>query len=351
MKTILIPVTLVLFVVADSYVGLAAEQPEQKVTIKPREAWSSVFGGSDISLHFDVVHKREAPVEGRVQWHHSANQRTIARGEVPVRADDEPSAEIMLQLPEVRDGIIFQTQLTVEYVPRGEGQAAASFTKQLWLFPQDPFVDRQKWLEELNLSLFDPEGQTAELFDQIGIPHRQIRNVAVLEDQEEHPFVIVGEGTSLIRNRRLAERLIGLAASGSTVVVFAPSEGAIPIPGQTSDDDAANVTTLPGELRFQKHHVIRELDKRLDAIAWSGLDALPATRISLQNRLGRIEADVTEDGNWPWLEIHYPEDGGVFLLCGFKLIEHWEHGPSPRFLFARILESQHQQRTPKNTLP
>ena len=49
--------------------------------------------------------------------------------------------------------------------------------------------------------------------------------------------------------------------------------------------------------------------------------------------------EVSEDGDWPWLTIEYPETNGRFIFCGFRLIKHWDDGPTPRFLLSRILES------------
>ena len=305
--------------------------------IVPVERWSNVFSGQEVTLHFRAEKRKGDPaVEGRIQWHYSANQRTLARGEAEIGRGDASQVEVILRLPEVRDGVIFQTELTVAYVPRGEDSAATTLTKTLWLYPEDAFADQRETLEDRQFSLFDPDGTTAELFAKIELPHRRIRNAVVLEDGDEHSYVIVGEGTSLIRNRGLAERLLRFAAGGGTVLVLAPSEGVIPMPGEVSKKTKAN-DPQPGELRFRRNHVIREFDKRLDSEFLPGQGRFVGSKVTLRTRLNRIGMEVSSDGNWPWFTIEYPETKGRFVFCGFNIVKNWNNGPVPRYLLNRIL--------------
>lgn len=317
---------------------LYATGADETATITPVEKWSSLFGGQEVKLHFRVAEEEagNAGVEGSLQWHYSANQRTLARGEVELRRSDSGIVEVTLQVPKVRNGVIFQTDLAVAYVPRGTKDETATLTKLLWLFPEDPFADQRETLKERSLSLFDPEGRTADLFEKMELPHQRIRNTSALDDRDRYSYVIVGEGTSLIRNRGLAERLLSFAASGGSVLMLAPSEGVIPMPGEAEE-------TRPGELRFRQHQVIRDFDKRLDARFLPATDGFAGSKISLRTRLNRIGLVVSESGEWPWLTIEYPETNGRFIFCGFSLIKHWENGPTSRHLLNRILTPQPQR--------
>jgi hypothetical protein len=341
MRSIIVAVVGLLILAAGFCTEPATAQPDGKFTVTPGEAWSCVFGGQDLTLHFRVAGNkaRDAAIEGRVLWHYAANQRTLARGEIEVRRNDAGAAEVILQIPVVRDGVIFRTDLTVGFIPRGEDAEADTLTKTLWLFPEDPFADQRETLKERKLSLFDPEGRTAKLFEKIELPHRLIRNAAVLEDRDEHSYVIVGEGTSLTRNRGLAERLLRFAAAGGTVLMLAPSEGVIPLPGEALAKDEDNAAR-PGELRFRQHHVIHEFDKRLDSRFLPGTGDFAGSKVTLRTRLSRIGMEVSEDGDWPWFSVEYPDTKGRFVFCGFSLIKHWNNGPTPRFLLNRILTPQ-----------
>jgi RNA polymerase sigma-70 factor, ECF subfamily len=53
----------------------------------------------------------------------------------------------------------------------------------------------------------------------------------------------------------------------------------------------------------------------------------------------QVAAEVHSDGDvWPWYEIRYPGRRAACVVCGFGIIAHWDAGPTPRFLLARIME-------------
>ena len=118
--------------------------------------------------------------------------------------------------------------------------------------------------------------------------------------------------------------------------MLAPSEGVIPMPGEVSKKGDVE-DAQPGELRFRRHHVIREFDKRLDSKSLPGIGDFAGSKVSLQTRRNRIEMEVSDDGNWPWFVIEYPETKGRFVFCGFSLVKYWDSGPTPRYLLNRIL--------------
>jgi hypothetical protein len=304
--------------------------------ITPIENWSTAFAGDDTRIGMRIIADR-AP-EGTLHWSHSANQRTLARGEVEVKrtGDVSSTAEFTLRPPELREGVISETTVTTEFVPRGSNEAAASLERTLWLFPRNPLAGKSEWATQLDIELFDPDGNTADQFDDLELPYRSIRNAASVNDPKQQGVLIIGEGASLVRNRTLAENVLNAAAGGRRVVLLAPADGSLPLPGA---DGKAQVA--PGGLRFARHQIIAELDKRLDTQAWPGTDnVVPSRGLLLESRRGRIELAVTDEARaWPWLEVRFPESKGVLVMCGFTVMEHWNNGPTPRFLLMRLLES------------
>ena len=160
------------------------------VRITPIENWSTAFAGDEVKVGIRVTSDK-AP-DGTLRWSHSANQRTIARGEVELQpgGDVSATAEFLLRPVELRDGVIFATTITTEFVPRGKDTPVASLERTLWLFPGDPLAGRTEWAKALDIELFDPVGITAKQFDKLKLPYRSVRNAAVLNDPDQHGVLI-----------------------------------------------------------------------------------------------------------------------------------------------------------------
>jgi hypothetical protein len=302
---------------------------EPAAVLACREHWSTFFGGRQVTLHFTV--RSEEPVDGRILWSHVADGRTIARGELAakLKRGAASEAEIGLRLPEVREGVVLDTQLNVVFADR-QNQVLARHDRIVRLFPTDPFVDRRNWLCGLGIVLYDPKGKTEAVCKAHDLPYRLVGTMSALSKVAQGT-VVVGEGLSIEDRKGFAETLLQLAAGGVSVLCLAPADGDFPFPGGGDDPQPCRVVLGNCE-------VIRELDKRLDADAWPPEGRVAATGLELST--SRREALLREGPPpraWPWLEVVYPQ-GGRLIVCGFGIVEHWDAGPTPRWLLLRILE-------------
>ena len=316
------------------------------IRLFPVEDCRTAFANDDFKIRMRVTSTDEAENvrRGILRWSYSANQRTIDRGEVEVRPDGAAgaTAEFVLKTPPVRDGVTFTTTVRTEFGPvgaQGGDQPAASLQRTLTLFPKNPLADRTEWARDLNIELYDPEGTTAKVFDELGLPYRVTRAVAADDESDARSILIIGEGVSLARRRALMETALTNTADGRQVIMLAPSDGRFVLPGT---DASGNMNLVfPKEIRLAGRQVIAELDKRLDSRSWPGTsNVIPASSLQLRSHRSGVEAQITEAGPaWPWLRISYPETGGTFTMCGFQIIKHWDKCPTPRYLLIRILES------------
>jgi hypothetical protein len=321
---------------------LTAELP----IIEPAETWCNVFGDTKTTFHYTV--RAGEAIEGRAQWSLAVNRRTVERGEAAVKAAAGGAAEVevAINVPAVREGVIVEAQLAVGVYAAGEEKPAASYTKTLWIFPRDPFVDRSKWLKELKITLFDPSGKTADVLEKARVPFTFTKNTAALDDLKEG-ILVIGEGTSWKDHRALGEAVVQAAARDVPVLCLAPGEGSITLPGSTDAE-----LPLSTGLSLRREDVIAELDKRLDSIAWPPDGSLSVCRLAIKGDRDRVSLEVTQERHaWPWIEARYAGKGRL-LICGFGIVRQWEATPAARYLlselFSRLTAEKQAAATPQD---
>jgi hypothetical protein len=299
---------------------------EAKASVEPAAPWSNVFGGKEVEVPFVV---RGAESLGQATWSLAVGPRQLS-GVAGFDPKKPAHFSVKVITPDVKPGVILKLVLTVT-ARSDRGDPLASCDKALWVFPADPFADRAKWLESLKITLFDPAGATGPFLKKAGIPFKETANTAELAAKTEG-LALVGAGASFVDYPDLWPALMKLAGRGVSVLCLAPAAGELRLPGA----DAANG---PEAIVFHKAGVIKQLDKRLDAAGWAPDGKVAVNGLSLKSEDGQVAAAVGKDSGWPWLEIDYPAPGGALVICGFDFLGKgkWEAGPTPRYLFVRLL--------------
>ncbi|MFM9961820.1 MAG: hypothetical protein ACKV2Q_11415 [Planctomycetaceae bacterium] len=311
---------------------LSPARADDSLTIARVEHWSSVFGESETRWTYRV--SAEQPFRDRVAWRLTVNQRTLASGELQARGEADKPGEVTLPLrwPKVKEGTALAAQLSVSV-------GDVRHEQSVWVFSRDPFVDRREWLQSLKLSVFDPPGETVKLLKESDVPHERLRTRGAVDDVNEG-IVIVGEGVSLKKHDGLIDDLRSLAARGVSVLCMASADGEF----RLSPDKpwAASV-------QLRRSDVIRDLDKRLDAAWWpTGPSHRQGLRVEAMD--DEVIAKISDNAKaWPWAEWEYEIDTGSdrqdfsptrprFVWCGFGIVSAWDDGPTPRYLFVKLLE-------------
>ena len=135
-----------------------------------------MFGGRKVEFRFAVEAQRA--VEGRVAWGLAVERATVARGEAAVVAGPQKPGEVTvrLDLPEAREGVVVPAVLSLAVESPGRaGTPLASLEKRLWIFPENPFALRTRWLEQLDIRLFDPGQKTQRVLEKMKVPFRETR--------------------------------------------------------------------------------------------------------------------------------------------------------------------------------
>jgi len=323
-----------------------AEEPQAAQRSLTRvDHWQTAFAEETVAFRWQV--ENASAVNGRPTWSLATDQGvTLERGDlswdVPLKA--ERTVEFSLQLPPVKPGIILPLKLTIS---AGDDRTRTKLLAEetFWVYPKDPLHERHTWLKVLNITVYDPARKTTSRLNDAQVPFEELSNPSAL-DAEPGSVVIIGEGISLREERGLASPLYRAASNGAKVLWLAPIEGELPLP-------AAENSSVPASgLQFANREFLASLDKRLDASFWKSQAVVPSATMKLLGNGRDVAVEVTAAaGDWTWLAVNYPPRGqmisaGKLLVCGLPIIERWEDGPTPRFLFARLLEHLTDTRNP-----
>ncbi len=311
--------------------GATVLHAESTNSISLREPWSNVFGGKESTFHVSVT--GASALSGRLGWQLAAEGRTLARGESVITVSPAVPGEAVLRIPvpEVKPGVILQTRLSL--VVLDGARETGRLEKTLWVFPEDALADRREWLKALRLSLFDPVGKTAKLFDGLGIPYSGVRAVDALAEVKDG-VIIIGEGVSFKEYRGLAASMFKTAASGVSVLCLAPAGGGVELPATAEGD-----LPRPDSMEFLRAGVISRLDKRLESSGWAPDGRSATCGMALSGQRGSVLVEAGNDAaDWSWIELGYGKNNAKWVMCGFGIVGKWADSPTPRFLLVKVLE-------------
>jgi hypothetical protein len=299
--------------------------------IVPTRSPGNVFGDEESEFKFRVVTPRA--VKGRVTWRLAEGTATIKTGEVDLNTNANAPADVSFKIavPPVKDGVVLPTQLTLNVIEDNQTKPLASFAQDVWVFPKNAFADRSEWLKKLKITLYDPKGDTAKVLTAAMVPFEEARDVDAVAVVKEG-VVIVGEGTSFKDERGLAGALLKLPIAGVVVLVLAPSSGEVLIPGVGGPAGGIE------DMSFRRE-IVRKLDKRLDPNGWLPDGKVVASSVTVKMGEEAVGGEVAAGaGGWPWVEVRSDSGKGRWAFCGLGVIAKWDAGPTPRFLFVRMLE-------------
>jgi hypothetical protein len=295
---------------------------------------SCVF--AERTAHFRYAQDKAERVR-RVEWQLTVGDRTVSRGagqpDSVADANSSDHVALSLKMPPVNPGVVVASELDVTL---HADAASESFTQPIYIFADDPFVDREQWLRKVDIRLFDPNRETIGVFEEHGIPFQQVTTVAAI-DAVRNGMLVLGEGVSWSDHIDAVQAARRAARRGLRVLCLAPKEGEMPLYSESSDESAEILNMLAA-----REDVIRRFDKRFDTRDWAGGTSV-VSRVKLVSESKLLLARVTASSNgWPLLDLQFrvssASGSGALIVCGLGIIEYWDEGPVPRYLFKAILE-------------
>ncbi len=271
-----------------------------------------------------------APVE--ITWELTLASAVADRGQfLADAAKAGHTLDLPVRIPPLREGVTGQATLIVQATAGGQ---SARLVHPVWILTADPWSGLRTELAKNPLRVFETGEALSTKLNGAGAKVTALRNTAALAALT-NGLVLVAEGVSLRAQRSLGEALVRAAAGGARVLLLAPSDGTLPLPGH----EALSGLPRPALRLEEGAAALQRLDKRLDANAWPGqASAVTASCVlSAERRKPEAEWAAGTDG-WAWLDLDFRAGGGGRLLAvGWAPVQAWERGPAPRYALAALL--------------
>ena len=288
--------------------------------------WSCVMPAQVVELRY--LDRRPDKNE-RISWMLKKDHRTLARG--PVQLSQNNEFKIEFTLPEIEATAAMELTLKLTAGDR-------FVSEPLYLFPASPFKDRQTFLEDANLFLFDPVGDTNEVFESASIPFHRLDSLDSVGGIDEG-LLLIGEGLAIDENEDLTVIVPPLLEKGVSVILLAPNDDGA---DQPTISIASNVQP---RITLQRQNLSKRFDKRFDTDLWSGENSVSQSwQLSRDQNTLCLESAPLAAG-WCWVEMesyrnHWePKKKAVLVVCGLRLIDAWADGPMPRHLLLKMIET------------
>ncbi len=232
-------------------------------------------------------------------------------------------AILKLTLPPLKPGVRIQTELLLDDKP----------VYKIVIAAPDPFEDREHWFAAHPISLYDPEGKTAETLKNEGIPFTRLssfENIIAVKSG----VLLVGEDVDFEATKGLSEILFEKAGEGRRILVAAPK-------GKVSLDFKPEIVSFL--LADDEHYLFPDRSRRNPEIAW----VLSAET----SRLMLTEATLTQENfkgahcGPTILDVRFPDPWKNVAQTRGRIVfdkrfqpSRWKHSVETRYYFKSLIE-------------
>lgn len=312
----LVLATLLLLIVTVSHA-------REKTDLVCLSRFSNILEGREERLTFlldDTV-----PLPASVEFRVLIGSRTLSAGQTTVMRDRK--FEFGFQTPEIPPGTVLPVTVVGMIADRPESQTS----KELFVYPKNPFRDRGEWLVKLKLHLFDPEQRTGKLFESMEIPFKKLDQLSV-DSLDSGGILVVGEGFRFDAASEWVDECWKLAQRGHRMICLSPASGSLIWPQEA---------TAPSTLTMARLNYFHRHDKRLDVNDWVGGKSPVSSSLRLEVGQSGSEFRVSQKelGAFCVLDADYQPTRGRLIICGASIVDGWDSTPAPRQFLSYLFET------------
>lgn len=285
-----------------------------------RPDWHCVMSGQEVKFCFQI-RASSIRTETLASWTLRIRHRTLARGTAQRNGQE---IAVQFVVPKTKGDVILDAKLELTLGDQ-------VIEHEVFVFPKNPFEHKTKFLKNARIYLYDPVGETEEVFEQFDIPHELLHDQAAIENLPDG-IVVVGEGLDPDSHSNLPSVICEAASRGINVIWLAPKAGRFVF---KMDDPVLTNLSMGAESE------ILRFDRRFDARNWNGVSCVETTfLINQENAVVELTSQIHHRG-WSWIKIQSNErfvQEPDIVICGHRIVQHWERSAVARHLLWHLFD-------------
>ncbi len=300
------------------------------LSLETMTGWEGIFAGKVTPYEIRLKSKQNQYLH--LSWTLNLKGRILSRGEQDVRflGHDTVSLNLPLHPPPLKPGIKLDADLFLDLTGGEQSDERIRQKFKLKLYGPDPLLSELPRLKKLNIRLYDPNGHTSEIFDNLKIPYTAVSK-SELSDSHVKGLLVVGIGLTFKRQTGLLDLLVKQAEKGDRILILQPVSGSFPLPGATGEN-----VGLPSSIAFSDQRIFSRF---ADGLAWNSIASVKTSGLRIEPLYQAVMVQVVESAQdgWSWVDIFYNRSGGRFIVSMFPFEKHIRNGPVPQLMFAHLL--------------
>ncbi|WP_232771311.1 hypothetical protein [Colwellia sp. 75C3] len=281
-----------------------------------------------------------------ISWKLTSLGRTLSSGVKSIRLNTRKNVKAYLPLrtPPVKSGVKVKAQLIIDAVYSTDSTIKEHYEFDLDIYGENIFLHKQSFYQKLNIQLFDPVGQTSNIFDKLKIPYSTLSRSKLINFSDKG-FIVIGVGVDINHYRGLPTVLIELAHKGHQLLILQPASATLPLSKLASGLGASSPSI------FLSNETV--IPNYIQNYQWDTDSGIKSNHIILNSNRQEVSAQVVESKHegWDWFHLNYHQSQGKLIICMLPFIDQLDRDPIKQIIFGQLLNyASNQSKNIKNRL-
>ena len=222
----------------------------QALTVDIVNNGRAIFASENSPYSITLTAKPNSLVD--ISWKLTSLGRTLSSGVQSIRLNSSTNvkANLPLRTPPVKSGVKVNAQLIIDVVYSTDSTIKEHYEFELDIYGANIFLPEQKIYQQLNIQLFDPIGQTSNIFNKLKIPYNTLSRSKLINFSDKG-LIVIGADVDINQYRGLPTILIELARKGHQLLILQPASATLPLSELASD-----LGSSPPSIYFSNEYII-----------------------------------------------------------------------------------------------